>query len=365
MILLIEYTQEDIKKLVSSVFNVSEVEISLSKMRFYISDEDFKTKFIQVSQEFEGRNFVCILKKKSGSIVLDISKLPPAKKRKWLSKTWIPRILFVITVCFVLIDGFYRTIGVNRLAEIGDPFAVAVLYAWALIGILGVHEAGHLIAAKWHKIKTTWPYFIPGVPVYGIPTFGAFIQSRGLTVNRDILFDVAIAGPIAGLVIAVIVAVFGVYTSPIIDNELAEQLFGTSQLMEMNENIIMKVLIILFEKDGDDVQLVMSPIMFAAWLGFLITFLNLLPAWQLDGGHLARVLLGRKWHKIATYASMGVLVLLNYWMMAILILILSSRSKDTQPLDEVSPLSFNRKIIYIGVILLAVLCAPLPSSILS
>jgi len=362
---LIEYTQEDIKKLVSSVFNVSEVEISLSKMRFYISDEDFKTKFIQVSQEFEGRNFVCILKKKSGSIVLDISKLPPAKKRKWLSKTWIPRILFVITVCFVLIDGFYRTIGVNRLAEIGDPFAVAVLYAWALIGILGVHEAGHLIAAKWHKIKTTWPYFIPGVPVYGIPTFGAFIQSRGLTVNRDILFDVAIAGPIAGLVIAVIVAVFGVYTSPIIDNELAEQLFGTSQLMEMNENIIMKVLIILFEKDGDDVQLVMSPIMFAAWLGFLITFLNLLPAWQLDGGHLARVLLGRKWHKIATYASMGVLVLLNYWMMAILILILSSRSKDTQPLDDVSPLSFNRKIIYIGVIVLAVLCAPLPSSILS
>ena len=365
MILLIEYTQEDIKKLVSSVFNVSEVEISLSKMRFYISDEDFKTKFIQVSQEFEGRNFVCILKKKSGSIVLDISKLPPAKKRKWLSKTWIPRILFVITVCFVLIDGFYRTIGVNRLAEIGDPFAVAVLYAWALIGILGVHEAGHLIAAKWHKIKTTWPYFIPGVPVYGIPTFGAFIQSRGLTVNRDILFDVAIAGPIAGLVIAVIVAVFGVYTSPIIDNELAEQLFGTSQLMEMNENIIMKVLIILFEKDGDDVQLVMSPIMSAAWLGFLITFLNLLPAWQLDGGHLARVLLGRKWHKIATYASMGVLVLLNYWMMAILILILSSRSKDTQPLDDVSPLSFNRKIIYIGVIVLAVLCAPLPSSILS
>ncbi len=362
---MIEYTQEDIKKLVSSVFNVSEVEISLSKMRFYISDEDFKTKFIQVSQEFEGRNFVCILKKKSGSIVLDISKLPPAKKRKWLSKTWIPRILFVITVCFVLIDGFYRTIGVNRLAEIGDPFAVAVLYAWALIGILGVHEAGHLIAAKWHKIKTTWPYFIPGVPVYGIPTFGAFIQSRGLTVNRDILFDVAIAGPIAGLVIAVIVAVFGVYTSPIIDNELAEQLFGTSQLMEMNENIIMKVLIILFEKDGDDVQLVMSPIMFAAWLGFLITFLNLLPAWQLDGGHLARVLLGRKWHKIATYASMGVLVLLNYWMMAILILILSSRSKDTQPLDDVSPLSFNRKIIYIGVIVLAVLCAPLPSSILS
>ena len=132
--------------------------------------------------------------------------------------------------------------------------------------------------------------------------------------------------------------------------------------MEMNENIIMKIIIILFDKDGDDVQLVMSPIMFGAWVGFLITFLNLLPAWQLDGGHLARVIFGKKWHKIATYASMGVLVLLNYWMMAILILILSSRSKDTQPLDDVSPLSHNRKIMYIGVIILAILCAPLPSS---
>ena len=334
-------------------------------MRFYINDNEFKTKFIQISQELEEKNFVCTLERKAGSIILNVSKLPPVKKRKWLSKTWVPRILFVVTVCFVLIDGFYRTVGVNRLTEIGDPLAVAVLYAWALMGILGVHEAGHLIAAKWHKIKTTWPYFIPGVPIYGIPTFGAFIQSRGLTVNRDILFDIAIAGPIAGLVIAIIVAVFGVYTSPIIDNELAEQLFGTSQLMEMNENIIMKIIIILFDKDGDNVQLVMSPIMFAAWLGFLITFLNLLPAWQLDGGHLSRVILGKKWHKIATYASMGVLVLLNYWMMAILILILSSRSKDTQPLDDISPLSNNRKIMYIGVIILAILCAPLPSSFLS
>jgi membrane-associated protease RseP (regulator of RpoE activity) len=107
----------------------------------------------------------------------------------------------------------------------------------------------------------------------------------------------------------------------------------------------------------------MSPIMFAAWLGFLITFLNLLPAWQLDGGHMSRVILGQKWHKIATYASMGVLVLLNYWMMAIFILILSSRSKDARPLDDISPLSKNRKIVYIGVIILAILCAPIPSSV--
>ena len=87
-------------------------------------------------------------------------------------------------------------------------------------------------------------------------------------------------------------------------------MFGTSQLIQMNENLIMIGMLELFDKNGDDVEVIMSPIMFAAWLGFLITFLNLLPAWQLDGGHMSRVLLGQKWHKIATYASMGVLCLL-------------------------------------------------------
>ena len=358
-----EPTQEEIQKTVSSLFDISKTEISLTKMKFRFRNSDFKQKFVKLTQMLEARNLVCVLEKQSDGVFLIVSKFPPLKQRKWLSKTWTPRILLAVTVIMVLIDGFFRTAGLNLFMPIGDPLGVAILYAWALIGILGVHEAGHLIAAKWHKIKTTWPYFIPGVPVFGIPTFGAFIQSRGLTVNRDILFDIAIAGPIAGLVVAIVVAAFGAYTSPVIDSQIAEQMFGTSQLIQMNENLIMMRMLELFDKNGDDVEVIMSPIMFAAWLGFLITFLNLLPAWQLDGGHMSRVILGQKWHKIATYASMGVLVLLNYWMMAILILILSSRSKDAQPLDDISPLSKNRKLIYIGVIILAILCAPLPNSI--
>ena len=360
---MIEPTQEEIQNTVSSLFDISYTEISLTKMKFRFRNSDFKQKFVKLTQILEARNLVCVLEKQNDVVFLIVSKFPPLKQRKWLSKTWTPRILFAVTVIMVLIDGFFRTAGLNLFMPIGDPLGVAILYAWALIGILGVHEAGHLIAAKWHKIKTTWPYFIPGVPVFGIPTFGAFIQSRGLTVNRDILFDIAIAGPIAGLVVAIVVAAFGAYTSPVIDSEIAEQMFGTSQLIQMNENLIMMGMLELFDKNGDDVEVIMSPIMFAAWLGFLITFLNLLPAWQLDGGHMSRVILGQKWHKIATYASMGVLVLLNYWMMAILILILSSRSKDAQPLDDISPLSKNRKLIYIGVIILAILCAPLPNSI--
>ena len=227
-----------------------------------------------------------------------------------------------------------------------------------------MHESGHLIAAKKHKIKTSWPYFIPGVPVFGIPTFGALIQSKGLTINRDILFDVAIAGPIAGLIIAIIVSVFGAYTSPEIDNLVAEELFENSQLIEMNQPILMTASLAIFDKGGDNKQVVMSPILFAAWLGFLITFLNLLPAWQLDGGHMARALFGKKWHQIATYASMGVLAALGYWFMALFILVLSSRSQDAKPLDDISPLSKNRKKMFVVIAILGFLCAPLPPGIL-
>ena len=120
----------------------------------------------------------------------------------------------------------------------------------------------------------------------------------------------------------------------------------------------------IFDKGGDDTHVIMSPIMFAAWLGFLITFLNLLPAWQLDGGHMARALFGRKLHQIATYASMGILALLGYWFMALFILVLSTRSQDAGPLDDISPLSKNRKRMFIVILVLGFLCAPLQSGIL-
>ena len=359
-----ESTQEDIVSLVSSYFPYSSLVTSLTTLQFELGNYEFKLKFVELCQKLEDRNLIGRIEKRQGKILLIVSKYPPRKQRRWLSTSWTPRLLFVITVIFVLIDGYYRTLGVNSLSMIGDPVGVAILYAWALIGILGVHEAGHLLAARMHKIKTTWPYFIPGIPVFGIPTFGALIQSRSITINKDILFDIAVAGPIAGLVIAVIVSLFGAYTSPVIDSVTAQGLYQTSQIMDINDNIIMLATLELFDKNGDDIDVIMSPIMFAAWIGFLITFLNLLPAWQLDGGHMSRVILGQKWHKIATYASMGILVLLGYWVMAMLILVMSSRSPDAKPLDDISPLSKNRKIIYILVIILAFLCAPIPSSIL-
>ncbi|NND86450.1 MAG: site-2 protease family protein [Nitrosopumilus sp.] len=359
-------SQEKIVSIVNSIFTVSDFTKAEFSLEFKIEDAEFKEKFEELARRLENMSFVCKLEQMNDGMYIIIQKFAPKKQRKWLKAAWTPRILFAIVVSFVMIDGYYRTSGTNTIIEIGDPFEMAAVYTLSLLGILGIHELGHIVAAKLHRLKTTWPYFIPGLPVIGIPTFGAFIQSKGLTINREILFDVAIAGPIAGLVIAVIVSIYGAYTAPILDQDIAAGLFAESRLIEWNqgEPLLMTASLALFGKGGTGHEVLMTPVMFAAWIGFLITFLNLLPAWQLDGGHMARTLLGPKLHRYATYGSMAILVLLNYWLMAMLILIMSSRNPGATPLDDVSPLSRNRKIAYIGIIGLAILCAPLPSDFL-
>ena len=359
-----EPTVEEVVSIVTSMFEVSAIGRQPEILQFKIEDEEFKPKFVELAQKLESKDLVCKLEKLPEGLYILVRRFPPRKQRKWLSKSWTPRLLFAVVVCFVMIDGYYRTAGANSIINIGDPLEMAGIYTLSLLGILGIHESGHLVAAKIHKLKTTWPYFIPGIPLYGIPTFGAFIQSRGLTVNREILFDVAIAGPIAGLIIAIIVSVYGAYTAPVIDDALAQDLFANSRLIEWSqgEPLLMTASLAMFGKGGEGQEVLMTPVLFAAWIGFLITFLNLLPAWQLDGGHMARTLLGKRWHQYATYASMGVLVLLGYWFMAMLILLLSSRSPGAEPLDDISPLPRNRRMMYAIVIVLAILCAPLPSS---
>jgi len=363
-----ENSQEEVISFVNSIFEVNDFTKTEFSLEFRIEDLEFKSKFVDLARKLENMSYACKLVEMNGGKYIIIQKFTPKKQSKWMSASWTPRILFAIVISFVMFDGYYRTSLANSIVEIGDPLETAAFYTLSLLGILGIHELGHIIAAKAHKLKTSWPYFIPGLPVIGIPTFGAFIQSKGLTINREILFDVAIAGPIAGLVIAIIVSIYGAYTAPVLEQVLPGEIFDDPRLSEwgLGEPLLMTASLAMFGK-GDIYgnTVLMTPLMFAGWVGFLITFLNLLPAWQLDGGHMARTLLGPKMHRYATYGSMAILVLLNYWVMAILILVMSSRSPSASPLDDVSTLSRNRKLAYIGIIGLAVLCAPLPSGFLS
>jgi len=247
-----ENSQEEVISIVNSMFEVNDFTKTEFSLEFQIEDIEFKSKFEELARRLENMSFICRLQESDGAKYVSIQKFAPRKQRKWLSTAWTPRILFAVVISFVMIDGYYRTSGTNSIVEIGDPLEMAGIYTLSLLGILGVHELGHIIAARAHGLKTTWPYFIPGLPVIGIPTFGAFIQSKGLTINREILFDVAIAGPIAGLVITIIVSMYGAYTAPILDQEFAEVLFEESKLIEWNqgESLLMSASLAMFGKGG-------------------------------------------------------------------------------------------------------------------
>lgn len=280
-------------------------------------------------------------------------------------KPWMPIVLFAVTVSVVLYDGLLRSQTMSAKAYIVDPWEMAMIYTLSLMGILGIHELGHIIAAKKHRVKATWPFFIPGVPGFFIspPTFGAVIFSRGHMLNRDILFDVGIAGPIAGLIVTIVVSIYGAMLSPLMPVEEANALMNEAQLIKINPSILMIGGYFVAGKMVEGFVPVMSPVAFAAWIGFLITFLNLLPAWQLDGGHITRAAVGPKWHRRLTFVSVIILAGLGYIVMALFIMMMSSRSPDVKPLDDVSPLSRRRKMIFIVALFLAFLCAPLPFSL--
>lgn len=197
--------------------------------------------------------------------------------------------------------------GVDLLA---DParWPVGVPYAAALLAILGVHEMGHYLVARRRGILVTPPYFIPAP--YFLGTFGAFIRMRGPIRDRKAYFDVAIAGPLAGLVVAVAAVLVGVAFEP------AEGAHGALPAGSL-------LFAALYQVAGGGPLMTpveLGPIGFAGWLGLLVTALNLVPVGQLDGGHVAYAVLGRRRARLVALAMVALMVLAgllisSHWLM--------------------------------------------------
>jgi membrane-associated protease RseP (regulator of RpoE activity) len=292
-------------------------------------------------------------------VVLGVYKMPSHKPRSPYKK-YIPLALFLLTITVVFLDAPFRSFEETQQQ---DPFLLAAIYTISLLGILGIHELGHILANRKYGIRASWPYFIPGIPSI-LPTFGALIVLRAHMPNRNVVFDVGIAGPIAGLIVTVIVSMYGSSISTLISIEEAEKLFDANRLgpLPYGESILMIATLHLTGMVVEGTVLVASPVLFAAWLGFIITFLNLMPAWQLDGGHIARSALGVRPHKILTYVSIAILLILQFYPMALLVLIFSIRAPESSPLDDVTPLSRKRKALFFVALGMAVICAPIPNS---
>ncbi len=172
----------------------------------------------------------------------------------------------------------------------GGVWAGAAFSA-TLMTILVCHEMGHFVVARHHGVDASLPYFIPLPPMISLGTMGAIIRMRTPIEDRDKLLDVGAAGPIAGLVVAVPLLIVGLWFSP--TSGVAEP----GAVLEGNSIAYIALKYLAFGRylpaaDGTDVQL--HPMAFAAWVGILITFINLLPIGQLDGGHVACAVLGSR-----------------------------------------------------------------------
>jgi membrane-associated protease RseP (regulator of RpoE activity) len=241
----------------------------------------------------------------------------------------------------------------------GLPFALT------LLGILTAHELGHYFAARYHKVDVTLPYFIPMPFVFG--TMGAFIMMREPISNRRKLFDIGVAGPLAGLVLAIPLLFYGLGTSTLtrMPTEAGVMMEGNS-LLYLGAKYLMFGQILPNTATGMDV--LMSPVTFAAWIGLLVTAINLLPVGQLDGGHAIYAMLGAKarWVNLATLGGMALLGVAGMqwaqnlfpvlaeigsigWFVWILLLYFMVGPYHPPPLDDISPIGGKRMVV--GVLL--------------
>lgn len=280
------------------------------------------------------------------------SRTPPA--------LGVPLLLFLATLGTTIWAGASHQ-GINLLQEPGR-FTVGLPYALALLAILLVHEFGHYLAARHHRVDVTLPYFIP-VPM-GLGTFGAFIQIKGVIPDRRKLFDIGVAGPLAGLVVAIPALVWGLKFAVVSPSgpgvSLSSSLLLTSLYGLVNGNAVLP-----------DHVVQLSAVGFAGWLGLLVTALNLVPVGQLDGGHVAYALFGRRraetvgWVAFFLLLALGAFVWSGWLTWAFLIFFLSG-VKHQPALNEVpSPGPARRTVGAFAFILLFLIMAPVPHQLMT
>jgi len=230
------------------------------------------------------------------------------------SNPWINLVLFILTFISTLFVGMQSSDSGAVLNTTSDLFLPQNLirgwpFAVTLLGILAAHEFGHYFAARYHKVAVTLPYFLPMPLTFG--TLGAFIRLKEPVPDRRKLFDIGVAGPLAGLLLAVPLLFYGLSTSPV-----QVPASGLSYMVEGNSIFYYTAKVLIFGKalpnaiTGEDVM--MNQVNFAAWIGLLVTALNLLPVGQLDGGHTVFALFGEK----ARYVNRGAIGLLALFAIA-------------------------------------------------
>lgn len=287
------------------------------------------------------------------------------RRERW----WLHGLLLLLTLLTTTYLGAFYAVNyrpslaaalVVPSVGVRDLLAGALTYSLPLVGILLAHELGHYLACRWYRIDASPPYFIP-LPFLTISgTLGAFIRIREPFGDRRQLFDVGVAGPLAGFLVTLPVAAWGILQTRVnLDPvEPGTILFHYPLALTLLQKA-------LTGHTFTSAEVVEHPALVAAWWGFFLTAFNLVPAGQLDGGHAVYALAGPRARRFAVPGFVLVagtaLVLRAWWLLVLLALVLLVGLRHPPVLDESRPLGPGRKATAVLVAAILVLCfLPVP-----
>lgn len=301
---------------------------------------DAETAFSLLEQRLKRLGYLPVLRRVKGR---DTILVAPAPAEGRASRPVINLVLFLATVATVMLGG--------ALQEGYDPFAdppTALLrgmpFACALLGILVTHEAAHFLAAKAHGVQATLPYFIP-MPLSPVGTFGAVIKMESPIKDRKALLDVGISGPLAGLVVSLVVLVVGLHLSQVTRLPPGEgfMTLGTGLLVDWITEAVLGPL-------SDNMVVILHPIALAGWFGIFITAINLIPISQLDGGHVGYAFFGSAHRLVSVVVFVGMLalgLLSSWWFLWAVLIFFLGGLNHPPPLNDITPLDTKRKLLAI------------------
>ena len=345
----------------ADTFTVYEVEVSENNVRYYGEPMDQREEVIRrLAPRFRQRGYRVQLQRETGEFVLVATERSLGVE----GIPWLNVILFGATVLTTLLAGA-RWYGFDALSDptqlVGAwPFTVSVL------GVLAVHEFGHYALSRYHSVEASLPYFIPIPNVLG--TLGAVIRMRDNIPSRKALFDIGVAGPLAGIGATVVVTAIGVTLPPVAvspDTLIADVELGFPLLVQ-------GIAAVLGEPLRYGEGYIVNPVVIGGWVGAFVTFLNLLPVGQLDGAHVTRAVVGEYISLVQTAVPLALFGLAGYlfvfadgrgatlWVLWGLLTLVFSRAGNATPVDE-SSVGRRRQVIAALTLLIGALCfTPVP-----
>jgi membrane-associated protease RseP (regulator of RpoE activity) len=324
-----------------------------------------------VRPQFEKRGYEVTLSQRAGEHVVVAE---PASRTGGVP--WVNLLLLLVTTLSTLYAGSLWY-GISQPLSPPTRLLGAWPFAAAVMSVLGVHELGHYLMSRYHGVDASLPYFIP-LPITVIGTAGAVIRIRDRMPDRKALFDIGVAGPLAGLLATVVVTVIGLSLPPLEASGAAGNT-GGPVLVFNNPPLLDLIATAIGEQTGyvNDPGKRASPVVFGGWVGMFITFLNLLPVGQLDGGHITRAVFGKRSEAVSMVVPGLLFGLAGYlyyfqdlgseigvWVFWGVFTILIARAGSADPVRD-APLDTRRKAIGVVTLFLGLLCfTPVPVEIM-